>query len=87
MFLDLGDVYETGEVSVNGIPAGIRICPPYTFELRGCREGENRLLVKVTNTLAKERQGNIFDRAMPQEPSGLLGPVRLYLSRNSFGEQ
>lgn len=87
VFLDLGDVYETGEVSVNGISAGIRICPPYTFELRGCREGENRLLVKVTNTLAKERQGNIFDRAMPQEPSGLLGPVRLYLSRNSFGEQ
>lgn len=87
IFLDLGEVYEVSEVSVNGVLSGIRICPPYTFELAGCTEGENKLLVKVTNTLAKERLGNIFDRAMPQEPSGLLGPVRLYLSRNSFGEQ
>ena len=41
------------------------------------RLGENKLEIMVTNTLAKERGNNVFDRAMPQEPTGLLGPVRL----------
>jgi hypothetical protein len=27
--------------------------------------------------LAKKLGNNLFDRAMPQEPSGLLGPVKL----------
>ena len=56
----------------------MRICPPYRFDVSGLvRRGENKLEIMVTNTLAKERGNNVFDRAMPQEPTGLLGPVRL----------
>lgn len=76
--LDLGDVYETAEVWINGKPVGIRICPPYTFDvMESAVDGRNSLRVDVTNTLAKKLGCNVFDRAMPQEPSGLLGPVKV----------
>lgn len=76
--LDLGQVYEISDVELNGSPVGSRICPPHVYRLE-CRPGRNELRIVVTNTFAKEKMGNVFDRAMPQEPSGLLGPVRLYL--------
>lgn len=76
--LDLGQVYEISDVELNGGSVGCRICPPHLYRLE-CRPGRNELRVTVTNTSAKEKMGNVFDRAMPQEPSGLLGPVRLYL--------
>ena len=80
ILLDLGEAYETVQVFINGKEAGVRICPPYTMEITGLTvEGENLLQVDVTNTLAKKYGDNAFDRAMPQEPSGLLGPVRLLL--------
>lgn len=77
IWLDLGEVYETAEVILNGRTQGVRICPPYRVELTDLAQGKNHLGIKVANTLAKEQGDNTFDRAMPQEPSGLLGPVRL----------
>ena len=78
VLLDLGQAYETVEVLVNGRPAGIRICPPYQLDVsRLVRPGPNALVVEVTNTLAKEQRRDFFSRFSPQEPSGLLGPVRL----------
>jgi hypothetical protein len=75
--LDLGDVFETAEVWVNGQPAGVCICPPYRFEIgQALRPGKNTLVVEVTNTLGKD-QRDYFSRFAQQEPSGLLGPVRL----------
>jgi hypothetical protein len=81
--LDLGAVYETAEVFVNGPDQdrslGVRICPPYQFHgNEGFRRGQNRITDEVVNTLAKALGNNVFDRAMAQEPSGLLGPVCLY---------
>lgn len=76
--LDLGQVYEISDVELNGRFVGNKICPPHLYRLE-CRPGRNELRIIVTNTFAKEKMGNVFDRAMPQEPSGLLGPVRLYL--------
>jgi hypothetical protein len=78
--LDLGAVYESAEAWVNGVPLGVRICPPYRFRgTEPLRKGKNRITVEVVNTLAKALGSlNIFDRAMAQEPSGLLGPVCLY---------
>jgi hypothetical protein len=77
--LDLGAAYEIAEVTINGKSLGARICPPYRFEVTGLlHEGINELQIDVTNTLAKARGSqNPFDRSMPQEPSGLVGPVRL----------
>jgi len=80
--LDLGGVYETAAVHINGRHIGTGICPPYAFALPSglLTQKNNRIAVEVTNTLAKRLGGNQFDRAMPQEPSGLLGPVRLMYS-------
>ncbi|MFC3803691.1 glycosylhydrolase-like jelly roll fold domain-containing protein [Cohnella sp. GCM10012308] len=75
--LDLGEAYETAEAWLNGERAGVRICPPYRMEATGLlRKGKNRLVVEVTNTLAKE-QRDFLSAFAQQEPSGLLGPVRL----------
>ena len=78
IFLDLGEVYETAQLWVNGQEAGVCINPPYRFEITSLlRQGENTVRIIVCNTLAKRLGDNIFDRAMMQEPSGLLGPVRV----------
>ncbi len=76
--LSLGEAYESVRVSVNGVPIGERICPPYSFAIPAdvMEEGENRLTVEVTNTLAKRWHNNGFDRYWVQDPSGLLGPVK-----------
>lgn len=83
VFLSLGEVYETAEVWINGIHAGTRICPPYSVEATGLlRKGSNSIEIQVTNTLAKQFGGNLFDRAMAQEPSGLVGPVEFISFKN-----
>jgi hypothetical protein len=77
-FLDLGRVFEIAEVKMNGREVGVRICPPYRYEITDqLQTGQNTLQIEVTNTLAKQYGNNVLDRAMPQEPSGLLGPVRI----------
>lgn len=79
--LDLGDVFETAEVWINERPVGIRICPPYTFDVSEfVIEGSNLIRMDVTNTLAKKLGCNLLDRAMSQEPSGLIGPVKIIFS-------
>jgi len=75
--LDLGEVYETAGVWVNGQPVGIRICPPYRLEIgQLLRAGKNTLVVEVTNTLVKD-QSDFLSRFAQQEPSGLQGPLYL----------
>ena len=76
-FLDLGAVYETAIVTVNGTEIGTRICPPYQLEIPEgiLKQGENTLTVEVINTLVKENHDNPFDKYFPQEPTGLIGPV------------
>ena len=75
--LNLGEVYETAAVRVNGTLAGVRIAPPYQFELTGLlRDGTNELEIEVVNTLVN-RQRDFMSMTMPMEPSGLIGPVEL----------
>ncbi|WP_020618939.1 glycosylhydrolase-like jelly roll fold domain-containing protein [Paenibacillus daejeonensis] len=77
VWLDLGEVYETAEVSVNGLPAGVRISPPYRFEIGVLiHEGQNRITVDVTNTLGKAQRDSLSVYGQ-QEPTGLIGPVIL----------
>jgi len=79
ILLDLGSVYETAEVWLNGEPMGSRIAPPYSFPVKDMlKQGTNTIRVDVTNTLVRERGQNLLDRDMVQEPSGLIGPVRLF---------
>jgi len=83
VFLDLGAVYETAEVFVNGRSAGVRISYPYRFDLSGMLvRGDNTLAIEVTNTLVKEHR-DMFSVVAQQEPSGLLGPVKVLYSGGS----
>ena len=88
VFLELGRAYETAEIWLNGRRAGARIVPPYRFDVTGLlRTGANTLRIDVTNTLAKERGDGLLDRDMAQEPSGLLGPVRLLYTAGDAADE
>ncbi len=73
--LNLGTLYETAEVWLNGERIGERIGPPYRLPVDNLQAGKNHLVIEVTNTLARSVQ-DFFSRFATQDPSGLLGPVR-----------
>ncbi|MBQ8552513.1 MAG: hypothetical protein IJ428_06845 [Clostridia bacterium] len=75
--LDLGEVGQTAEVKLNGKPVGVRIYPPYRFDVtEAVRNGENELEVVVANTCTFEQRDN-FSKFLLIKPSGLLGPIRM----------
>lgn len=76
-WLDLGELHQVGEVFLDGRSMGVRICPPHRHFLGNPGLGEHCLRVEVTTTLVGRLGDNAFDRSMPQEPLGLLGPVRV----------
>lgn len=75
--LDLGRVVATAEVWVNGKSVGVRVAPPWKFDVTGSlRRGDNTIEVLVYNTLANHYQTSPSPyRGKPV--SGLLGPVQL----------
>lgn len=93
LWLDLGDVKNLAEVSVNGKPLGIVWKTPFRVDVtRAIKPGSNVLEIKVTNLwvnrIIGDRQPNAgkqytftspeFYRAdSPLLPSGLLGPVHM----------
>lgn len=93
MAIDLGDVRELAEVSVNGKSCGILWCPPWRAELTAAlKPGRNRLQIEVVNFWPNRLIGDAalppaqrttrtniraFDADSPLIPSGLLGPVTL----------
>ena len=73
--LDLGDVVSSADVRVNGKPAGIRVSPPWKFDItKLVKPGENRIEVLVCNTLANHYL-TVPTGYRGQPTSGLLGPV------------
>lgn len=75
--LDLGKVYEVAEVTLNGKYLGVKITPPYIFDVLGSLvEGKNSLIIEVTNNLGRQEQ-DYLSQYMILEPTGLLGPVML----------
>ncbi|MBQ8697081.1 MAG: hypothetical protein IJ519_05110 [Clostridia bacterium] len=74
--LDLGEVGVTSHLYLNGTDCGIRLCPPYRYDLTDViREGENELTVVVSNTLGNVLQDN-SSLYMHLAPSGLLGKIK-----------
>ncbi|MFF1922043.1 glycosyl hydrolase [Streptomyces sp. NPDC058221] len=68
--LDLGEVRDVAQVTVNGVELPPRLWAPHRLDVTGpLRKGDNVLRVRVTNTGANEHGD-------PQA-SGLLGPVLL----------
>ena len=73
IWLDLGQVGDIAEVSLDGKPLGSRLWSPYRFRLgRHLEAGPHQLEVRVTNSMANEFEG-------AQMPSGLIGPTSLIL--------
>ena len=84
--LDLGRVGVTAKLAVNGKDLGMRICPPYRWDItEAAIVGDNLIEVEVCNTLVHRIQDG-FSRYMQIPPSGLLGPVRLYGKEDALGE-
>jgi len=82
--LDLGYVGEAAVVSLNGNTVGMRVAPPYHFDITNfVVDGENDLEIIVSNHLGHSRRDRLAVY-MTFEPSGLLGPVtvRNYKKQN-----
>jgi hypothetical protein len=77
--LDLGDLVSSAEVRVNGKAIGVRVSPPWSFDITGAvRPGDNRIEVLIHSTLANHYL-TIPTRYRGSTVAGLLGPVRLSL--------
>lgn len=93
IWLDLGEVANIAEVSVNGQACGVAWTPPYRVEItQALRPGQNDLRIEVFNTWANRLIG---DHDLPEAqritrttapyrlegkpllPAGLLGPVTI----------
>ncbi|MGH9615301.1 MAG: glycosyl hydrolase [Acidobacteriaceae bacterium] len=87
ILLDLGDVKDVAEISINGKSGPVLLLRPYRADVAALlHEGENTLQVTVVNTLynalsARGPNRNFVpgptDTANGLMPSGLMGPVRL----------
>ncbi|NLV73437.1 MAG: glycoside hydrolase family 2 [Chloroflexi bacterium] len=85
--LEIGEAYEGVEVWCNGQYAGMRITPPYLFDLGNLAQpGMNKLRIEVATTLdRKVRKIGVQNRFwMDQpaiDPTGIVGEVRVYQAR------
>lgn len=78
VFLDLGKVGQNASLTLNGKSLGIRISPPYLFEITDAVvAGENHVEVVVSNTLTQKMRSEYYSQFIPLAPSGLLGNMRL----------
>jgi hypothetical protein len=68
LYIDLGEVGVAAELFLNDRSCGRRMWPPYRYLVTGAvRDGENRLRVRVTNTLANAIQESYGTGAAPTE--------------------
>ena len=80
--LDLGDVSASAEVRINGQPAGVRVSPPWRFDITSLvKPGENRIEILVRNTLANHYT-TVPTQYRGNTTAGLLGPVTLNLQKD-----
>jgi hypothetical protein len=72
VIIDLGTVHHMAQVWINGRDAGMRLWPPYRFDIsKAVRPGVNRIKVRVGNLL-NNSYGDF-------RPSGLAGPVTVMI--------
>ena len=75
--IDLGDLVSSAEMFINGKSAGIKVSPPWTFNISEYAiAGENQIEVLIYNTLANNYTA-IPTRYQGSLKSGLIGPVRI----------
>lgn len=95
VYLDLGEMYNMAEVSVNGKLAGLWWQPPFSGDITGLvKDGINEITIEVTNLWPNRLIGDNFlpegerytktnvakfEKDYPLRPSGLAGPVVIRL--------
>ena len=87
--LEIDDAYESAEVFINGISAGMKTAKPYRYDIRKLvRDGENSIRIEVATTL--ERRAHAIGADLwslgvksPLSPTGLVGKVRVYNCRTA----
>lgn len=92
VILDLGEVRELAEMTVNGTELGVLWNKPYAADVTSVlRPGKNRLEVRITNLWVNRLIGDkqpdaeryaftvvpTYTADAPLRPSGLIGPVRI----------
>lgn len=93
LWIDLGDVKNLAEVTLNGEALGVVWHSPYRVDVTGLmKPGNNQLKVRVVNSwvnrlIGDEQPGATritfadvkpYKANSPLHPSGLIGPVKLY---------
>ncbi len=77
MEIDLGNLISSAELLVNGKSAGIKLSPPWTFDItKLARQGDNKIEILVYNTLANNYT-SIPSRYKGEIKSGIFGPIIL----------
>jgi hypothetical protein len=77
--LDFGNLVASAELRINGQAAGVRVAPPWIFDVtKFLRPGENRLEVRICNTLGNHYL-TVPTHYRGSTVAGLLGPVILKL--------
>jgi len=77
MQLDLGDVVSTAHLYINGAEVGLRMTPPWTFDIgKYMKAGDNLLEIKVFNT-ASNHYESIPTNYRGTVRAGILGPVKI----------
>ncbi len=83
VWIDLGEVAASAEVWVNGRKAGVKLAPPFRFEVSGLlKAGQNRVEVLVYSALSGH-YSTIPTRYLKPSASGLMGPVELVYESGS----
>ena len=87
LMLDLGQVMDIAEVSINGKLLGISWKPPYSFDITGIlKPGANLLRIQVTNQwtnrLLGDRNPEVKQKVLPADSENIrfFGPPHLYRS-------
>jgi len=77
LIIDLGHLVSSAELTVNGKSAGIKVSPPWNFNISNLvKSGENTIEILVYNTLANNYT-SVPTRYRGKIVSGLIGPVKL----------
>lgn len=75
--IDLGNLVASAELRINGRSAGIRLSPPWKFDITPyAKAGENRIEILVYNTLANNYT-TVPTMYRGEIKSGIIGPVLL----------
>ena len=76
-YLDLGYVGQNATLFINEKDIGIRISPPYRFDITDAlKDGKNHAVITVSNTLVRISR-DFLSKNLQLSPSGLIGDVKL----------